>query len=185
MPTIVTHGFIALAMGRFAFQQPLPLRFWWLCVACSILPDIDVIGHVLGIPYGHVLGHRGITHSLLFALFTSLVVVRGAFHHPQYISMRLKLIVFFFIVTASHGLFDAMTDGGRGIAFLAPFDSTRYFLPFSPIQVSSIGLKSFIMGNGKNVILNELLWLILPFTCLFSLGYWRYHKFRLKNNLTE
>jgi hypothetical protein len=32
-----------------------------------------------------------------------------------------------------------MTDGGLGIAFFAPFDNTRYFLPFGPIKVSPIG----------------------------------------------
>nr|HRC76832.1 rhodanese-like domain-containing protein [Kouleothrix sp.] len=32
-----------------------------------------------------------------------------------------------------HGVLDAMTDGGLGVAFFAPFSATRYFFPFRPI----------------------------------------------------
>jgi inner membrane protein len=54
-----------------------------------------------------------------------------------------------------------MTDGGLGIAFFAPFDNTRYFLPFRPIKVSPIGL-SFFSARGLDVIRSELLWVCLP-----------------------
>jgi membrane-bound metal-dependent hydrolase YbcI (DUF457 family) len=60
-------------------------------------------------------------------------------------------------VTASHGVLDAMTDGGLGIAFFAPFDNTRYFFPFRPVKVSPIGL-SFFSARGLDVIWSELLW---------------------------
>jgi len=33
-----------------------------------MLPDIDVIGFSFGIQYGDMFGHRGLTHSLCFAL---------------------------------------------------------------------------------------------------------------------
>jgi hypothetical protein len=39
------------------------------------------------------------------------------------------LIAHFSFVTASHGMLDAMTDGGLGVAFFAPFDNARYFFP--------------------------------------------------------
>ena len=44
--------------------------------------------------------------------------------------------MFLFLAIASHGLLDAFTDGGLGVAFFAPFDSTRYFFPVTPIEVS-------------------------------------------------
>jgi hypothetical protein len=34
-----------------------------------------------------------------------------------------------FLATAGHGLLDAMTNGGLGLAFFSPFDNHRYFLP--------------------------------------------------------
>ena len=54
-----------------------------------------------------------------------------------------------FMATASHGVLDAMTDGGSGVAFLAPFDDTRYFLPWRPIPVSPIGVSRFFSGAGS------------------------------------
>jgi membrane-bound metal-dependent hydrolase YbcI (DUF457 family) len=43
-----------------------------LGVFASILPDIDVLGFQLGIPYGDPLGHRGASHSLLAAALIGL-----------------------------------------------------------------------------------------------------------------
>lgn len=56
----------------------------------------------------------------------------------------------------SHGLLDAMTDGGRGIAFFSPFSNHRYFLPWRPIRVSPIG------GIDFGVLWSEVRWVWLP-----------------------
>ncbi|MHC4444672.1 MAG: hypothetical protein ACYTF1_17650 [Planctomycetota bacterium] len=48
------------------------------------------------------------------------------------------------MITASHGLLYALTDGGLGIALLSPFDTTRYFFGWIPIQVSPIGFESHL-----------------------------------------
>src|SRR6266540_4876570 len=39
-------------------------------------------------------------------------------------------------IALRHGFFDAMTNGGLGVAFFAPFDSRRYFLAFRPLEVA-------------------------------------------------
>jgi membrane-bound metal-dependent hydrolase YbcI (DUF457 family) len=38
-----------------------------LSAACSVIPDLDVIGFKFDIRYGDMLGHRGLTHSIFFA----------------------------------------------------------------------------------------------------------------------
>ena len=162
MPTIITHSVFALLLGRIFQLANMPKRFWLLAVACTMLPDLDVIGFSIGIAYGDPLGHRGFSHSLVFALLVSICVVAIAFRQPEFRPLRLHLLVFYFLVTASHGLFDAMTNGGLGIAFFAPFDDTRYFLPFRPIQVSPIGLADFIRWGGMRVLIREWVWIILP-----------------------
>jgi hypothetical protein len=63
-----------------------------------------------------------------------------AFPRPLPVIGRLLPWTFFFLATASHGLLDAMTDGGLGVAFFSPFDKHRYFFPWTPIRVSPIGL---------------------------------------------
>ena len=38
--------------------------------------------------------------------------------------------VFFFLITASHGILDAFTSGGLGIALLSPISNQRFFSPW-------------------------------------------------------
>ena len=40
--------------------------------ALAMLPDADVLGVALGLPDAGPLGHRGFTHSLLFALVVAV-----------------------------------------------------------------------------------------------------------------
>src|SRR5438105_549717 len=63
MATIFSHAVAAASLGT-AFPQPKPARFWIYGMACSMVPDVDVIGFRFGIRYGDMLGHRGLTHSI-------------------------------------------------------------------------------------------------------------------------
>ena len=177
MPTVISHGIFAISLGHlFRYHRledsGLPLRFWVLALACTMLPDLDVIGFSLGVKYAEFWGHRGFSHSLMFALLTSLLMVSLGFYQAQYRPYRWRLVLFYFLVTASHGLFDALTNGGLGIAFFSPFDDTRYFLPWRPIQVSPIGLHDFLKWGGLKVLSSEMKWIGLPSLALlvFSLS---------------
>jgi inner membrane protein len=75
---------------------------------------------------------------------------------PKFSKEWWRLLAFFFVITASHGVLDAMTNGGLGVAFFAPFDSTRYFFPWRPIVVSPIGFGSFFSHWGALVLLSEI-----------------------------
>jgi inner membrane protein len=167
MPTIVTHGLVTTLLGKSVAVGRMPARFWTLSVLCSVLPDADVLGFPLAIRYEDMLGHRGLSHSLVFAFVLSWIVAFAAFPRLPERWTRFLLFSYFFVVTASHGALDAMTDGGLGIAFFAPFDNTRYFFSFRPIKVSPIGL-SFFSARGLNVIWSELLWLCIPATIIAS-----------------
>src|SRR5947208_5485908 len=79
MPS-VGHVAVGLAAARL---KGIPDGFttWsWasLLVVLSVLPDIDVVAFVLGIPYGAPFGHRGAIHSLAFALLVGIAVWAGA-----------------------------------------------------------------------------------------------------------
>jgi len=129
---------------------------------CSVVPDLDVIGFHYGIHYGDFWGHRGFTHSLTFAALVAAVALIVAFRRGLPSISRFSLWMYFFLATASHGLLDAMTDGGLGVAFFTPFDNRRYFLPWTPIRVSPIGIERFFTARGLAVIQTELLWIWLP-----------------------
>ena len=161
MPSSLTHGVAAIALGRAYTTRPLPLRFWLLSVACALAPDIDVVCSRFGIAYTDEFGHRGITHSFLFAAVLSAIVVLVAFRKPVAGIGRPALFALLFLSTVSHSLLDAMVDGTLGVAFFAPFTSTRYFLPWRPIVSSPVGW-GFFSSAGAAVILNELVWIWLP-----------------------
>lgn len=123
-----------------------------LWAALSFLPDADVIGFGLGVRYGDPWGHRGATHSLMFALAlgTTLGLAAPLFRRPA-----LRTAVTASLVLASHALLDTLTNGGLGCALFWPFDLTRYFAPWTPIPVSPIGL-GYLSPYGLFVAATEI-----------------------------
>jgi inner membrane protein len=159
-----------MALGKIYRARPMPWRFWGLSVLCSLLPDADVIGFALGIGYGNMLGHRGLSHSLAFAFCLGYGVVWGCFRDiGQFSRAWWSLVLYFTAVTASHGVLDALTNGGLGIAFFAPVDSTRYFFPWRPVRVSPISVTAFFSTWGVRIVLSEMLYIWLPTGLLLGL----------------
>ena len=163
MPSIISHAAVAAASGIAFAPHDVPARFWPLAIACSVIPDADVAAFAFGIPYHHYLGHRGFFHSLLFAFILSLFVTAVFFHSEKLFSARwFFYIIFFFLLTASHGILDAFTNGGLGIALFSPFSNERYFFPWTPIAVSPISIGAFLSQRGWFVLKSEFLWVWLP-----------------------
>jgi len=160
MPTIMTHAVAGAAIAQAMAPLTLPRTCTWIAATCAMLPDADVIGFGFGIPYGDVWGHRGITHSLAFAALVSVGVLSWFWRrlNPR---QRGGMASCVFLATASHGVLDAFTNGGLGVAFFAPFDTGRYFFPVTPIPVSPIGA-GFFSARGADVFAQELLWIWIP-----------------------
>jgi inner membrane protein len=135
---------MALAMGR----SRVPLRLLVVGIAASILPDVDVIGFRLGIPYGSDYGHRGFTHSLVFSS------------------------------CASHGLLDMLTTAGRGVAYFWPFSSHRYFLPLRVVEASALSITRFIHESGGHVLRSELFWVWVPCLAAALMVRWGWNRVR-------
>ena len=173
MPTIMTHSVVALCAGCVYNRRDVSKRFWILAIVAAVMPDLDVIGYqYLYIPYGHVLGHRGFFHSPCFAALFSVVAVSIVFREVRILSRRWwAYVLFFFIVGASHGLMDAMTNGGRGIALLSPFSNNRYFLPWTPIEVSPLTVRRFLSPRGLTVMKSEILWIWAPLAAVVIIGW--------------
>ena len=148
MPSVFSHAIAAVAIGSVSVGGRSRALLWGLGAACAVAPDLDVIPLAFGIPYRHMLGHRGLSHSLLFAVLLASVVTAIVRRTVPASPTASRLWVFFFLVTASHGLLDSMTNGGLGVAFFAPFSDTRYFMPWRPIVVSPISLYAFFGYRG-------------------------------------
>jgi inner membrane protein len=161
MASAFSHAIVAVMMGRAYQNKELGWRELFLGAFCSVVPDLDVIGFHFGIQYADLWGHRGLTHSLVFAvLLSASVVVLWHRRHP--VVAMAGLFLYFFLCTASHGVLDAMTNGGLGVAFFSPFDTTRYFFPLRPVLVSPIEISEFFSAYGAYVMVSEATWIWLP-----------------------
>jgi inner membrane protein len=159
MPTILTHPAVPLAMAMGLGRGAISGRLLAAGIAASALPDLDVIAFLLGIPYAAEFGHRGFSHSLFFALVVGLIGIGLA---PLLKSTRWRTFLFLALATASHGILDAFTNGGLGIALLWPFSGERFFAPIQPIEVAPIGISHFLSQRGLTVLWSEFCWVWLP-----------------------
>ncbi|MCU1087555.1 metal-dependent hydrolase [Stenotrophomonas maltophilia] len=80
MPSIITHAAVPLALWCAADRGRIPPRLLVAGVIAAMLPDADVLAFALHIPYADAFGHRGASHSLLFAgVLTVLAAVLAFF----------------------------------------------------------------------------------------------------------
>lgn len=159
MPTIFTHAIVPASIALAAGPERIPHRLAIAGIVLSMLPDADVMAFRLGIPYVSPFGHRGISHSLLAAALTALLVSL-AFRHVRIGWAR--AYAFLFVAMASHGLLDAFTTGGEGVALLWPFSDARFFAPWRMIRVSPIGVAPIFSARGITVLVSELTWVWVP-----------------------
>lgn len=159
MPTIFTHAVIGSAIAKLAARDAVNPNTVMACALLAVLPDLDGLFFGL-IPYEHLFGHRGLTHSLLFAALMGLLTALFFLWRGWCARLTLwRYALLFARTTASHGILDAFTSGGLGVAFFAPFNTARYFFPYRPIPVSPMSGGALLTARGWRVISSEFLML--------------------------
>jgi inner membrane protein len=159
VPTIISHAAVPLAVGLGLGRKVISTPLLFAGLAASVLPDLDVVAFRLGIAYGDQLGHRGFSHSLLFAF---VVATLAAVLATRLNARRPAAFAFVFVATASHGLLDMLTNGGMGIAYLWPYSHQRYFFSERVIAVAPLSWHRMFGPAGVVVAKSELLWVWLP-----------------------
>jgi inner membrane protein len=154
------HIAVGLAIGRLrapnATGRVLVANMLWYSFL-ALLPDLDVVAFRLGVPYAAPFGHRGATHSFAVAVTVGAMVAavqisrRKTWAAPAIVAT---------LVVSSHGLLDALTNGGLGVALFWPFTDPRYFWSWRPIPVSPIG-RNVLTLRGLAVATTEL-WMFAP-----------------------
>jgi inner membrane protein len=139
---------------------PRSARRFWVPLVLAVVaaaPDLDVVAFRLGIPYAHPLGHRGLSHSLVFAALVALV------SFPLWRLAKLEPARLAAVLTgcavASHGLLDTFTDAGLGVGLLIPLTDARIFSPFRPLMTSPLSARAFFSQRGLGILANELCWI--------------------------
>jgi inner membrane protein len=171
MPTFFGHSLVGLSVCAPLQRTPLgkAMSFpCWLAIMLivSLLPDLDVL-MLRWFPYSHPLSHRGLGHSLLFALvaafcITTFCALAGLLHGTLFTFLLVWLLVA--SVMGMHDLLDTLTDGGLGIGLLSPVNLRRYFFPIRPIPVALLEPANMFSPYMRHVYAVEAA-LFIPF-CL-------------------
>ncbi|BDU75885.1 metal-dependent hydrolase [Mesoterricola sediminis] len=131
------HALAGLAVGSAFAGRETDRRTRALALVCAVAPDLDWFTGFLDPQDRYGLAHRGLFHSFLAAgALTVLAMALGnrvRWRHPRAWACLA-------VATFSHGLLDAFTFGGRGVAFLEPFSSVHFVSAWQPIFVSPIPL---------------------------------------------
>jgi inner membrane protein len=157
-----THIVASAAVASCFYRPRVPWTVWLLGAALAVAPDLDVLGLRLGVPRDSLLGHRGLTHSLPFALLVSGLLAWSLFRAGAGSLTGKQVWLFLFLAMALHGALDALTNGGPGIAFFSPFSARRYFFPFRPLEVSPLSVTGFFTARGLVILRSEVPWVWLP-----------------------
>jgi len=166
MPTIISHAAVPLAVGLGLGRSIVSrlLLITGICVA--MLPDLDVLAFNFHIAYTDNFGHRGATHSILFAICLALcVTICGKSLKDN----RFTIFLFTFFSAVSHGILDTFTNGGKGVALFWPFNNERLFAPWNFIQVSPIGVNRLFSHRMWVVACSELMGIWIPALIIFVL----------------
>lgn len=163
MATVFTHALVGGALVVAAPAGVPRARLGVALALLAVLPDADVLAFRADVPYEHWLGHRGLLHSLPFAVLAGVLGAALAFPGLRRGSRAWWGVAgLLALAAASHAVLDALTDGGLGVAFWLPFDDARYFLPWRPIPVSPLGVEAFFRGRGGEILTQEIRWIWLP-----------------------
>jgi inner membrane protein len=165
MPTVISHVAAPLAIGLGLGRRSVPVPLLVAGVIASAMPDLDVLAFRFGIPYANEFGHRGASHSLAFAVLLGVIAAALA---PRLRASRLSALLLVGASSASHGLLDMLTNGGRGVALWWPLSQERYFFPVRVIEVSPLSVHRLMTGHGLGVLQSELLWVWLPAIVLLA-----------------
>ena len=162
MASAPTHIVATSAIAAFFHRPRVPWHLWFFGAVLAVAPDLDVFAPRVPVAYRDLVAHRGLSHSLLMAAVVSTLVVI-LFYRDGAWPLRWKRVwLFLFLAMASHGLLDAFTNGGPGVAFFAPFSAKRYFFPYRPLLVSPLSIKAFLTSRGVAILLNEMRWVWAP-----------------------
>lgn len=167
MPSVISHAIAGGALAR-AFGPP-NWKPALIAAISAMVPDADAIGFFAGVPYDSLFGHRGFTHSLMFAALWACAMVLLFFRRSPRWGWVFAVV---FIATASHPLLDMLTNGGLGAALFSPFSNERYFFPWRPVRVSPISVTGFFTERGVSVLVSEMRWVWAPSLLLWAAFRW-------------
>ncbi|MBX9977812.1 MAG: metal-dependent hydrolase [Alphaproteobacteria bacterium] len=128
---LVTQIALGAVVGQFGFQRTLGRKAIGYGALAGLIPDLDIVVKLSSNPYAEMLYHRGLTHSLFFAVIAGIFLGYGLWRghartHP------LRIWVYLMIAgLMTHPLLDLFTVYGTQL--LSPFSDHRFALSAIPV----------------------------------------------------
>ncbi len=167
--TIYTHAVVGLGLAHLYASRRMSWLYWGLAAFLPVIPDLDAFSTA---SYSSALGHRGITHSLLFGLW--LGCLAASFTFRRFGVRFWSLSALFFLIIASHGALDALTRGGERILFFWP--SAQRYGNWGPVPVADISFE-WPDPRTSRALQSELMWVWLP-TAILAIAVTAYRYLR-------
>ena len=155
MPTPISHAAVGFATAAWAQQPPPTRRLCLVAATCAALPDIEYLGWPVA--------HRGITHSLAFAVVGALAVSAVFFRSPQWKLHGGRVAITLALAFLSHGVLDGLSTYSVGVEYFAPFSSHRFRLWWTPLGDPE--------GRLIGQLIQEVLVVLLPAVLLGWLAF--------------
>lgn len=153
----LTHTAIGLAVAKVTGNPAVLSEPATMCiVAGSVFPDIDILLQKWGDAI-YLKNHRGVTHSILGLIASSLLIGGAAalFYHTSFVSMFLWALLGSF----SHAFFDTLNAFGAKL--LWPILDKKYSLnmliTFDPVFISLLAGYIFTGGIVGNCLMAAFL----------------------------
>jgi len=155
VPTPVSHAAVGFAIAAWTRQRPPTRRVCLVAAGCAVLPDIDF--------FGWPVAHRGLTHSLAFAIAAAVAATFIFFRGPQWSRQRARVAVALGVAALSHGFLDALSTYSYGVGFFVPFSQQRYRFPWTPLGNPTGSLAGQLVQEALVVFLPAVLLAWLAF----------------------
>jgi inner membrane protein len=185
MSSFVAHaitGIAVLEVARISRPPSFEERRWLVAFpAVAALPDVDTVLAAVGgsrfeflsLPGGYPI-HRGVTHSLVFALACGLFAAMLAM--PKAPRRWFSDWPWLALAAATHPLIDSLMGLGAGIPLFWPLSGERFlsssrFVPVAYFSYSVSGLVSLLWNPAVWALCLHEVVLFLPF--LFLARLWR------------
>jgi membrane-bound metal-dependent hydrolase YbcI (DUF457 family) len=153
--TLVGHALAATLATSTAGGERVPRRglLVSLAIVVALLPDLDVAIFLALRPAGMV-PHRGVSHTLLFALASATVMTLLASRWLGGPSVRLWCV--FLLAAASHPLLDYLMGAGPAVPFFAPVWDRGYLFPRPMLPIAYYGKATRAFADPSFWALNAL-----------------------------
>lgn len=128
----LTHIVVGACLGELIAGKQLGKKAMLIGALANTIPDFDVVAGLWNSPAEQLLAHRGITHSILFALVLSPLLAYVFYKRDT--DQKISFNRWFVLIGSGmilHNFMDAFTAYGTG--WLEPFNQTR--ISFNTIYI--------------------------------------------------